>query len=63
MPYFEDSLIILNGEIKTTQIARIYDNGRIYKGSFKNNPSQYYTYNANKVKWLKNPLCWPRNVV
>lgn len=43
MPYFEDSLIIFNGEIKTTQIAQIYDNGRIYKVSFKNNPSQSIT--------------------
>ena len=56
MEELEDSLIILNEKIKTLQIARIYDNGNIFKVSFKGNPDQYYTYSAKKVRWLKNPV-------
>ena len=40
MEELEDSLIILNEKIKTLQIARIYDNGNIFKVSFKGNPDQ-----------------------
>lgn len=52
----EDSLIILNGKIKTLQIARIYEQEHVYKVSFISNPGQYYTYNAHKVWWLKDPV-------
>ena len=53
------SLILLNGELKTLQIASISKLGaNAFRVSFKNNP-KFYTYSADKVVWLTNPqwLC------
>ena len=49
------SLILLNGELKTLQIASISKLGaNAFRVSFKNNPKSY-TYSADKVIWLTNP--------
>ena len=49
------SLILLNGELKTLQIASICKLGaNAFRVSFKNNPKSY-TYSADKVVWLTNP--------
>ena len=49
------SLILLNGELKTLQIASISKLGaNAFRVSFKNNPKSY-TYSADKVVWLTNP--------
>ena len=49
------SLILLNGELKTLQIASISKLGaNAFRVSFKNNPKSY-TYSADKVVWLNNP--------
>lgn len=49
------SLILLNGELKTLQIASISKLGaNAIRVSFKNNP-KFYTYRADKVVWLTNP--------
>lgn len=49
------SLILLNGEVKTLQIASISKyNDSAYRIRFKNNP-QPYTYSADKVAWLTKP--------
>ena len=49
------SLILLNGELKTLQIASIRKLGdTAIRVSFKNNPKSY-TYSADKVVWLTNP--------
>lgn len=49
------SLILLNGELKTLQIASIRKIGAsAFCISFKNN-SKFYTYAAEKVVWLSNP--------
>lgn len=49
------SLILLNGQLKTLQIASINKTGAsAYRICFKNNPKPY-TYNADKVVWLTNP--------
>ena len=53
------SLILLNGELKTLQIASISKLGaNAFRVSFKNNPKSS-TYSADKVVWLTNPqwLC------
>ena len=48
------SLILLNGELKTLQIASISKLGaNAFRVSFKNNPKSY-TYSADKVVWLTN---------
>ena len=49
------SLILLNGELKTLQIASISKLGaNAFRVSFKNNPKSY-TYSADKVVWITNP--------
>ena len=49
------SLILLNGELKTLQIASISKLcATAFRVSFKNNPKSY-TYSADKVTWLTNP--------
>lgn len=49
------SLILLNGQLKTLQIASINKTGAsAYRICFKNNPRPY-TYKADKVVWLTNP--------
>lgn len=49
------SLILLNGELKTLQIATISKLGAsAFRISFKNNPKSY-TYSIDKVVWLTNP--------
>ena len=48
------SLILLNGELKTLQIASISKLGaNAFRVFFKNNPKSY-TYSADKVVWLTN---------
>ena len=55
MQDFSKSLILLNGELKTLQIASISKLGvTAFRVSFKNNPKSY-TYSADKVVWLTNP--------
>lgn len=49
------SLILLNGELKTLQIASISKlDANAFRVSFKNSPKSY-TYSADKVVWLTNP--------
>ena len=49
------SLILLNGELKTFQIASISKlDANVFRVSFKNSPKSY-TYSADKVVWLTNP--------
>lgn len=49
------SLILLNGELKTLQIASIHRiSASAYRVCFKNN-QKAYTYSADKVLWLTDP--------
>lgn len=55
MQDFSKSLILLNGELKTLQIASISKiETSAYRVCFKNG-SKPYIYKADKVKWLSNP--------
>ena len=45
MQSLSESLILLNGEPKTSQIDSIVRyNAQVYRVYFKNNPKFYYTY-------------------
>lgn len=56
MQSLSESLILLNGEPKTSQIDSIVRyNAQVYRIYFKNNPKFYYTYTLEKVVWFSNP--------
>ena len=51
MQSLSESLILLNGEPKTSQIDSIVRyNAQVYRVYFKNNPKFYYTYTLEKEK-------------
>ena len=53
-----ENIVIIDGQIKTSQIARcsISDSGEIYHIAFKNNVSKTFSYKRNRAIWLTNPV-------
>ena len=53
-----ENMVIIDGQIKTSQIARcsISDSGDRYNIAFKNNTSKTFSYGRNRALWLTNPV-------
>ena len=53
-----ENMVIIDGQIKTSQIARcsINDSGDRYNIAFKNNTSKTFSYGRNRALWLTNPV-------
>ena len=53
-----ENMVIIDGQIKTSQIARcsISDSGDRYNIAFKNNTSKTFSYGRNRAVWLTNPV-------
>ncbi len=53
-----ENMIVIDGQIKTSQIERcsLNNSGDRYNVVFKNNPCKTYFYGCNKVLWLTDPI-------
>ncbi len=51
-------MVVIDGLIKTSQIARcaINDSGDRYNIAFNNNPNKTFSYGRNRAMWLTNPV-------
>ncbi len=58
MMNLRENMVVIDGQIKTSQIMRCTINniGDKYNIVFKNNPYKTYSYSRNKVKWFTNPV-------
>ena len=53
-----ENMVVIDGQIKTSQIARcaINDSGDRYNIAFNNNPNKTFSYGRNRAMWLTNPV-------
>nr|MBQ5604713.1 AAA family ATPase [Bacteroidales bacterium] len=53
-----ENMLVIDGQIKTSQIARcaINDSGDKYNIAFNNNPNKIFSYSRNRAMWLTNPV-------
>ena len=53
-----ENMVVIDGQIKTCQIARcaINDSGDRYNIAFNNNPNRTFSYGRNRAIWLTNPV-------
>ena len=53
-----ENMVVIDGQIKTSQIARcsISNSGDRYNIAFKNNTSKTFSYGRNRAVWLTNPV-------
>ena len=53
-----ENMVIIDGQIKTSQVARcaINNSGDRYNIAFNNSPSKTFSYGRNRAMWLTNPV-------
>lgn len=53
-----ENMVVIDGLIKTSQIARCTknNNGDRYNIAFNNNPNKTFSYGRNRAMWLTNPV-------
>lgn len=53
-----ENMVVIDGQIRTSQIASctINDSGDRYNVAFNNSPNRIFSYGRNRALWLKNPV-------